>query len=373
MPHNNAQAPQAPSEHGIDLGLLADLLGQLGYGEYVGHFNPLSPNPEAWRACRQAAPAKLREVIALFLLTERVSINALPPALRSLLPDLAALALIVHEPDARVSTAGLVLLPIFGNWLFCHPPQANPGFYFSEDSMALLTHMTPGRGAYLDLCAGPGLHALHGARYSEQVTAVELNPASAQLAHINARLNRLASRVEVLQGDLYVPVAGRKFDMITANPPLLPYPTGLLPPTIGHGGRDGLELVWAILLGLPNALSEHGLCQLVGMTLSDGRKPLATDRLAVLARSSGLDIRLTSLSQISLAPDAGYLGALLQTVCRVSGEPLALVADAMMTMLNDAGASHFCPIFLSARHGSGQFELLDLPQNNRCSNWHVGA
>ncbi|MDQ1817123.1 methyltransferase [Massilia sp. CCM 9210] len=373
MAINSAHATLPDGDDGADPGLLADLLAQLGYAEYVGHFNPLAPDPAAWRACRLAAPAALQELIALFLLNEPVAIDALPPALQALLPDLAALALIVEEPGARVSTGGLVLLPILGHWLFCHPPQANPGFYFNEDSMALLTRMAPGRGTCLDLCAGPGLHALHSARYADRVTAVEIDPACAQLARINARLNRVAGRMEVLEGDLYQPVAGRRFDTLTANPPLLPYPAGLRPPAIGHGGPDGMEIVWAILHGLPHALSERGLCQLVGMSLSDGRKPLATDQVAALAKTSGLDIRLTGLSHISLGPGSAYLGALLYTVCLVSGEPFARVEEAMMTLLGDAGASHVCPIFLSARHGAGQFELLELPSDYQHARWHAGA
>lgn len=356
-----------------DLGLLPDVLAQLGYAEYVGNFNPLAPDPASWRACLHAAPVKLRPVIALFLLTESVAIEALPGRLQSMLPSLYALDLLVSEPDGKVGTQGLVLVPILGHWLFCHPPQANPGFYFNADSMALLTRMAPGRGSSLDLCAGPGLHALHSARFVDRVTAVEIDPVSARLARLNARLNRVADRVEVLDGDLYRPVAGRRFDAVTANPPLLPYPDGLRAPLIGHGGRDGLAVACEILEGLPQALTEHGIGQLLGMTLSDGRRPLAIDRIASLARTSGLDIRLTTLSHISLGPDSAYLGALLGAICFISGETFAKVNDAMMTLLSGSAASHFCTMYLSARHGSGHFEALDLSTAVRSSLWHVAG
>jgi release factor glutamine methyltransferase len=56
---------------------------------------------------------------------------------------------------------------------------------------------------------------LPGAR----VTAIDLSPDALALATENAALNGLNERVELLEGDLLAPVAGRRFDLVASNPP----------------------------------------------------------------------------------------------------------------------------------------------------------
>jgi release factor glutamine methyltransferase len=51
------------------------------------------------------------------------------------------------------------------------------------------------------------------------VTAIDSSPDALALAAENVALNDLAERVELLQGDLLAPVAGRRFDLIASNPP----------------------------------------------------------------------------------------------------------------------------------------------------------
>jgi release factor glutamine methyltransferase len=51
------------------------------------------------------------------------------------------------------------------------------------------------------------------------VTAIDSSPDALALAAENVALNDLAQRVELLQGDLLAPVAGRRFDLIASNPP----------------------------------------------------------------------------------------------------------------------------------------------------------
>lgn len=358
--------------HAAALGLLGDVLVRCGYAEFVGHFNILSPSPVNWQLYGEAATADLRPLIDLFLLTREVEADSLPPRLRALLPCLLELELVVEGQAGGVSLGGLVVLFVLGNWLICDPPQADADYYLGEDSMALLTRMTPlAGGEALDLCAGPGLHALQSARFSRQVVAVELNPAAARLARINADFNRLGKRLHVLQGDLYGPVAGRRFDNVTANPPWLPYPPDLRLPSIGHGGRDGLSVLWRILEGLGSALRESGVAQIVGMTWSDGRSLLACERLADFSRISGLDLRVAALSHIGLDGSGPYVGRWLHTICAISGEKVVTCHDALMSLIAEAGATHLCPFFLSARPGRGRFELIDLSGGARPSVWHL--
>ncbi len=73
-------------------------------------------------------------------------------------------------------------------------------------------------GRTLDLGTGNGIEALWAASHSEQVTATDLNPRALQCAAFNARLNAVEN-IEFLAGDSFEPVAGRRFDLIVANPP----------------------------------------------------------------------------------------------------------------------------------------------------------
>lgn len=362
----------ADDRHAAVLGRLGDLLAHSGYGEFVGHFDPLSPDPQRWRLHASNAPAALQPLLDLFLLNREVQADRLPPELHTLLPTLIELGLVTSPREGTWSLGGLVLLTVFGNWLFCDPPQADANFYLGEDSIALLTRMTPVAGGdALDLCAGPGLHALHAARFSGRVVAVERDAAAARLARINVNLNRLGDKVLVLQGDLYASITGQRFDTITANPPWLPYPPGLQPPAIGDGGHDGLKLVRRILAGLARVLKDGGAAQIVGMTWSDGRRPLACDELAALSASSDLDLRVATLSHTALEDSGAFPGRWLHALCAVSGETVTSCHAAMTGLIADAKATHLCAFFLSARPGRGRFEAVDLPGSTRSSTWHL--
>ncbi len=70
----------------------------------------------------------------------------------------------------------------------------------------------------LDLGTGCGVHALCAAAHSRQVVATDLNPRAAEFARFNACLNA-CDNIEILVGDTFRPVAGRRFDLIITNPP----------------------------------------------------------------------------------------------------------------------------------------------------------
>src|SRR5437763_60686 len=73
----------------------------------------------------------------------------------------------------------------------------------------------------LDLCTGSGVLAIAAARSGASgVTAVDVSRRAITAVRLNARLNRV--RIEALRGDLFGPVAGRRFDLIVSNPPYLP-------------------------------------------------------------------------------------------------------------------------------------------------------
>lgn len=101
----------------------------------------------------------------------------------------------------------------------------------------------------LDVCTGSGAIAISVALAcpNARVWATDLSEAALSIARENA--GRLGARVDFLAGDLFDPVAGRRFDIITCNPPYL---TGddmrtlqeevaREPRMALYGGPDGLD------------------------------------------------------------------------------------------------------------------------------------
>lgn len=117
----------------------------------------------------------------------------------------------------------------------------------------------------LDLGTGSGAIALAvaAARPAAQVTAVERSAAALTLARRNAcRLG--LERVELLAGDWFQPLAGRRFELILANPPYI----GPDEPELGRLGHEprqalvadeaGLADLRRICAGAPNHLEPGG-------------------------------------------------------------------------------------------------------------------
>jgi len=82
----------------------------------------------------------------------------------------------------------------------------------------------------LDLGTGSGHLAVVAALARADAVAVDVSRRAVLSARLNARLNGV--RVTALRGDLFEPVAGRRFDVIVSNPPYLPHP-GEEPPRRG--------------------------------------------------------------------------------------------------------------------------------------------
>jgi hypothetical protein len=121
----------------------------------------------------------------------------------------------------------------------------------------------------LDLCAGTAVAGLAMAGVAEHCAAGDIAERSVHFARFNRWLNK-CDRLELVCGDLYEPVAGRRFDRIVAHPPYVPALTQQL--TYRDGGQTGDEIVQRVIAGLPQHLSEggtfHVLC--LAMDTADG-------------------------------------------------------------------------------------------------------
>jgi release factor glutamine methyltransferase len=158
-----------------------------------------------------------------------------------------------------------------------------PGTYRAQDDTELLIdtmrRLDWARGGHvLDMCTGPGTIAFAAARAgAASVTAVELSRRSATAARINRTLHRVP--VAVRRGDLFKPVAGRRFDLITANPPYVPSLTARLPRhgagRCWDGGPDGRVVLDRLCAGVAAHLNAAGRVLLVHSAVCDPDRTLA--------------------------------------------------------------------------------------------------
>ena len=254
-------------------------------------------------------------IVRLFCFGEAVeSARVESHAPRDLISILEAFGLVRRNGDL-IAAGGFRLVDHMGLFLFCEAVSSSARLYYGQDSLVLSRQLFPAEGRVLDLCAGVGAQALVCAQTATSVTAVEMEPLAEGVFRINAELNGLSHRVEYLIGDLFEPIAGRRFDLICCNPPFMPVPPGVRFPRFADGGPDGLAIVRRLLTGLPEVLAPHGRCHVVGALLGDSEGPEATcfQRLAAEANlgitisclySEELDVAmLTSCTATAVASD----------------------------------------------------------------------
>lgn len=147
----------------------------------------------------------------------------------------------------------------------------------------------------VDLCTGSGCVAVAIARQRPTacVFATDVSPGAIEVARDNAQ--RLgAYNVALRVGDLFAPVADRRFDVVTANPPYIA--SGEIPtlqsdikdfePRVAlDGGADGLDVVRRIVAEAPARLVPGGV---LALEIGAGQ----ADATAELLRAHGfVDVR----------------------------------------------------------------------------------
>lgn len=136
-------------------------------------------------------------------------------------------------------------------------------YYLGSDSYALINTVPrrPVRRS-LDLFTGSGVHAILAATHADQVVGVDINPRAVEMSRANAGFNGFQERCEFLESDLFSAVEGRRFDLITANPPFVPTPDEDL--ALYRGGGPGGELLTTrVLKRLHEFLEPGGLMVMV--------------------------------------------------------------------------------------------------------------
>ena len=124
-------------------------------------------------------------------------------------------------------------------------------------------------GAVLELCTGSGCLAILAAHAfpNADIDAVDLSAPALEVATRNVMDYRLDERIALFEGDLYAPLAERRYDVIISNPPYVNAASmQALPAEYKHepdmalaGGADGMDIVRRIIANARNWLTEDGV------------------------------------------------------------------------------------------------------------------
>lgn len=235
-------------------------------------------------------------LIGLFLLVEPQPAAAVRAALGNPAWD-ALLAAGLLRQQGSDAAANVILFPCAGLLLATDTLEDDgvtnrvmPLFSESYDLAALAVRAPV--EASLDLCTGSGIHALLAAGHARRAVGVDLSPRALAFAGLNARLNAV-DNVEFLCGDLYAPVEGARFGLITANPPYNPELASRAGDDYHSGGESGEEILSAVVRRLPEFLARGGHGQVI--SLFAHRQDALLERIGswLGAAREGFDVLLT--------------------------------------------------------------------------------
>lgn len=126
----------------------------------------------------------------------------------------------------------------------------------------------------VDICTGSGCLAVLAAKFlpNAAIDAVDLSADALEVAKLNLKEHEVEDQVSLFEGDLFEPLAGRRYDLIITNPPYVDhaamdgYPAEFrAEPAMAHdGGEDGLDLVRKILEEASDYLNPGGgmICEI---------------------------------------------------------------------------------------------------------------
>lgn len=209
----------------------------------------------------------LDTLIRLFLMEVPCGIEAVQRAFHPVRPETLAEAGIINMDETQASAA-VKILPYDGLLIAFDQTRMLQtqlrqnyvmGIGSSTMTLANLTIRRPSR-LTLDLGAGCGIHAFLAARHSDRVMAADINPRAVRFAGFNARLNGL-SNVACLEGDLFEPLKGLKFDLVVTNPPFVISPENRY--IYRDGGMEADQICRKIAREAPQHLNEGGYCQIL--------------------------------------------------------------------------------------------------------------
>lgn len=231
---------------------------------------------------------------------------------------------IVHLIDRRVHDKTPTAYLLKEAWLTGHRFYIDeraliPRSYIAElieDDLAPWIEDPEAVESVLDLCTGSGCLAIlaQGAFPNARVTGSDISRDALEVAKINRRDYGMEETLELVQGNLFENLQGRRFDLIISNPPYVTTASmEALPGEYRHepelalaAGEDGMDVVEHIVREAADHLTENGI---LIVEVGDGLE-------AIEAKFPGLPITWLSVSggddQVFMATAADlrtYFGA----------------------------------------------------------------
>ena len=121
----------------------------------------------------------------------------------------------------------------------------------------------------LDMCTGSACIAIACAQYfpDANIDAVDISADALIVAEKNVQRHACAEHINLIQSDLFAGIAGKKYDIIIANPPYvseeelasLPAEYTHEPRLALHAADDGLQCVMQLLWQADRHLNENGI------------------------------------------------------------------------------------------------------------------
>lgn len=179
-------------------------------------------------------------------------------------------------PQARILPIGDLLIAADGHSRGSDDPPDYVAAY--SPASHVCASLTPRHRVdrALDVGTGSGAQALLAAAHADHVIATDVNPRALSYAELNAALNDFAN-VECRRGNLFEPVAGEQFDLITCNAPYVISPEHRW--AYRDAGREGDEVSELVVREAAAHLAEDGFATVLVSWL--GRSEDAPDERVV--------------------------------------------------------------------------------------------
>ena len=161
-----------------------------------------------------------------------------------------------------------------------------------------------GEKIFADIGTGSGAIAISVCKFLKNAFgfAVDISAAALEVAKFNAEKFGVDDRINFLRGNLFEPLAGKKFDAIISNPPYIPTAeiknlqaeVQTEPELALDGGEDGLNFYRQIISTAPEFLNRGGFLAFeIGSTQSEAVKKIFAENnfsdIEIFQDLAGLD------------------------------------------------------------------------------------
>lgn len=137
----------------------------------------------------------------------------------------------------------------------------------------------------LDMFSGSGFLGIKVAKFAKKVVCVDKSSQAVECIKNNVAINGLSEKITPLLGDLFDPLKDEKYDVIIANPPLLPgQPDNLLEAAILD---PGLKTTEQFINGVSKYLKVTGRIYLLFSDVSKNTDLGGLNFVSVLSRKNG--------------------------------------------------------------------------------------